>query len=189
MPNMPESIIAMLAATSIGAIWSSCSPDFGIKGVLDRFGQTKPKVLFTADGYFFKGKPLDSLEKIAGIIKELPSIEKIVVVPYTREDPDISKLSKAVHYRDFSRNDADEIEFAQLPFEHPLYIMYSSGTTGLPKCMVQCAGGVLFHQLKELLLHTDLKREDYHILLHHLRLDDVELADCLASRGRNPRPI
>ncbi len=160
MPNMPESIIAMLAAASLGAVWSSCSPDFGIKGVLDRFGQTKPKVLFTADGYFFKGKPLDSLVKIAGIIKELPSIEKIVVVPYTRHDPDISKLAKAVHYRDFTENNAGEIDFVQLPFDHPLYIMYSSGTTGLPKCMVQCAGGVLLHQLKELLLHTDLKRED-----------------------------
>ncbi|MFH0783529.1 MAG: acetoacetate--CoA ligase [Pseudomonadota bacterium] len=160
MPNMPESIIAMLAAVSLGAIWSSCSPDFGIKGVLDRFGQTRPKVLFCADGYFFKGKALDSLSKIAGIIKELPSIEKIIVVPYTEERPDLTNLPKAVHYNDFSKNDAEEIEFAQLPFEHPLYIMYSSGTTGLPKCMVQSAGGVLLHQLKELILHTDLKKED-----------------------------
>ena len=160
VPNMPESIIAMLAATSLGATWSSCSPDFGIRGVLDRFGQTKPKVLFTADGYYFKGKALDCLDKIAGIIKELPSIEKIVVVPYTQEKSDISALPKAVHYSDFVNNDAEEIEFARLPFEHPVYIMYSSGTTGLPKCMVQCAGGVLLNQLKELILHTDLKRED-----------------------------
>ncbi|MCP4342957.1 MAG: acetoacetate--CoA ligase [Desulfobulbaceae bacterium] len=160
MPNMPESIIAMLAATSIGAIWSSCSPDFGIKGVLDRFGQTRPRILFTADGYYFKGKALDSLAKISKIIKEIPSIEKIIVVPYTRETPDLSNLPGAINYFDFSSNDASEIEFAQLPFEHPLYIMYSSGTTGLPKCMVQSAGGVLLHQMKELLLHTDLKRED-----------------------------
>jgi len=160
MPNMPESIIAMLAATSIGAIWSSCSPDFGIKGVLDRFGQTRPRILFTADGYYFKGKALDSLAKISKIIKEIPSIEKIIVVPYTRETPDISNLPGAINYLDFTSNDSTEIEFAQLPFEHPLYIMYSSGTTGLPKCMVQSAGGVLLHQMKELLLHTDLKRDD-----------------------------
>jgi acetoacetyl-CoA synthetase len=160
MPNMPESIIAMLAATSIGAIWSSCSPDFGIKGVLDRFGQTRPRILFTADGYFFKGKAIDSLAKISKIIKEIPSIEKIVVVPYTQETPDLSNLPGAINYHYFSSNDASEIEFAQLPFEHPLYIMYSSGTTGLPKCMVQSAGGVLLHQMKELLLHTDLKRDD-----------------------------
>ncbi|MCW8925285.1 MAG: acetoacetate--CoA ligase [Xanthomonadales bacterium] len=160
MPNMPESIIAMLAATSIGASWSSCSPDFGIKGVLDRFGQIKPKVLFTADGYYFKGKNIDSLARVAEIISAIPSIEKVVVVPYTRERADLGGLRDSVHFADFCANDAREVEFAQLPFGHPLYIMYSSGTTGLPKCMVQSAGGVLIHQLKELILHTDLKRED-----------------------------
>jgi acetoacetyl-CoA synthetase len=161
MPNMPETIIAMLAAASIGAAWSSCSPDFGTKGVLDRFGQIKPKVLFTADGYFFKGNHFDSLEKISNIIKEIPSIEKVVVVPYTQEKPKIDGLSKGVHYKNFRSSESDlNIEFAQLPFDHPLYIMYSSGTTGLPKCMVQSAGGILIHHLKELVLHTDLKRED-----------------------------
>jgi acetoacetyl-CoA synthetase len=161
MPNMPAAMIAMLAATSIGATWSSCSPDFGIKGVLDRFGQIKPKVLFTADGYWFKGKKLDSLERIGNIIKELPSIAKVVVVPYTEKDPDISAVPNAVHYEAFKSPQSNlEIEFEQLPFEHPLYIMYSSGTTGLPKCMVQSAGGILIHHLKELMLHTDLKRED-----------------------------
>ena len=161
MPNMPETIVAMLAASSMGATWSSCSPDFGIKGVLDRFGQIRPKVLFTADGYFFKGRRIDSLERIAKIVSEIPSIEKIVVVPYTTERPDISAIGKAVHYGEFkAAQPQTEIEFAQLPFEHPLYIMYSSGTTGLPKCMVQSAGGILMHHLKELVLHTDLKRSD-----------------------------
>ncbi len=161
MPNMPQTIIAMLAATSIGATWSSCSPDFGIKGVLDRFGQIKPKVLFTTNGYWFKGKDLDSLTRISDILKQLPSIEKVVVVPYTQPNPDISHVPNGVFYEDFKSSETGlEIEFEQLPFDHPLYIMYSSGTTGLPKCMVQSAGGILLNQLKELLLHTDLKRDD-----------------------------
>jgi acetoacetyl-CoA synthetase len=161
MPNMPATIVAMLAATSMGATWSSCSPDFGIKGVLDRFGQIKPKILFTANGYCFKGKKIDSLERIGDILKKLPSIEKVVVVPYTDQNADISAVPNAVHYKDFRSNESNpEIEFEPLPFDHPLYIMYSSGTTGLPKCMVQSAGGILMHQLKELILHTDLKRED-----------------------------
>jgi acetoacetyl-CoA synthetase len=161
MPNMPATIVAMLAATSLGATWSSCSPDFGIKGVLDRFGQIQPKVLFTANGYSFKGKKMDSLARIADILEKLPSIEKVVVVPYTDQNADISAIANAVHYKDFrSSKSGLEIEFEQLPFDHPLYVMYSSGTTGLPKCMVQSAGGILIHHLKELILHTDLKRED-----------------------------
>ena len=168
MPNIPETIIAMLASTSIGATWSSCSPDFGIKGVLDRFGQVKPKVLFTADGYFFKGKKFDSLKRISNILKELPSIEKVVVVRFIEENPDISDIKNSIYYNDFKSSKSGlEIEFNQLPFDHPLYIMYSSGTTGLPKCMVQGAGGILIHQIKELMLHTNLKRKTgFSILLH-----------------------
>jgi len=161
MPNMPESIIAMLAAVSLGATWSSCSPDFGVKGVLDRFGQIRPRVLFTADGYFFKGKNLDSLERIGNILQQIDSVEKVVVVPYTESDPDISAIPNGVMYDQFKSSKSGlEIDFVQLPFEHPLYIMYSSGTTGLPKCMVQSAGGILIQQMKEHLLHTDLKRTD-----------------------------
>ena len=161
MPNMPETIVAMLAAASMGAVWSSCSPDFGIKGVLDRFGQIKPKVLFTADGYSYKGKKIDSLEHISNTLKKLPSIKKVVVVPYTQKNPDIGRIPNAIHYQDFRSPESGlEIEYKQLPFDHPLYIMYSSGTTGLPKCMVQSSGGILIHHLKELLLHTDLKRDD-----------------------------
>jgi acetoacetyl-CoA synthetase len=156
MPNMPEAVAAMLASTSLGAVWSSCSPDFGIKGVLDRFGQIKPKVLFVANGYFFKGKNLDSLSRVADIIKDLPTIEKVIVVPYTEKAPDISGIYDAFK----APEKGLEIRFEQLPFDHPLYIMFTSGTTGLPKCMVQSAGGILIHQLKELVLHTNLRRED-----------------------------
>jgi acetoacetyl-CoA synthetase len=161
MPNMPQTIIAMLAAVSLGAIWSSSSPDFGIKGVLDRFGQIEPKVLFTADGYFYNGKAFDSLEKVGGILRQLPMVEKVVVVGYTTTDPDLAKVPNAVSWNSFlTPYSPAEIDFVQVPAEHPLYVMYSSGTTGKPKCMVQSHAGILTNQLKEHLLHCDLRRED-----------------------------
>ncbi len=161
MPNLPETVICMLAATSIGAVWSSSSPDFGIKGVLDRFGQIEPKLLFTADGYSYNGKFFDSLGRVSEILKGLPSVKKVVVVPYVQKRIRLSQIPNAILYEEFISPEKDiEIRFEQLPFDHPLYIMYSSGTTGLPKCMVQGAGGVLIQHLKELKLHTDVKRED-----------------------------
>lgn len=165
MPNMPETIVAMLASASIGAIWSSCSPDFGIKGVLDRFARLEPKILFCADGYSYHGKTFDSLEKVAGIFSELTSHPAVVVVPYTRKRTDLSALANAVHYEDFKKQGAGDpvpaLVFEPLPFDHPIYIMFSSGTTGLPKCIVQGAGGVLINQLKEQVLHVDLKATDH----------------------------
>jgi acetoacetyl-CoA synthetase len=144
----------------MGAIWSSCSPDFGIKGVLDRFGQIEPRVLFTADGYFYNGKEFDSLDRISEIIKNLPSIEKIVVVPYKDLEPDIATISNTVLFEDFLAREAKDLKFEQLPANHPLYILYSSGTTGVPKCIVHGAVGTLLQHIKELKLHSDVKRED-----------------------------
>jgi len=161
MPNRMETVCAMLATTSIGAIWSSCSSDFGLKGALDRFGQIKPKVLFTTNGYFYNGRAFDSLKRVAEIMKDLPSIEKVVVVAYTESNPDVSHVPNAVRYDDFiSKEKGLEIQFEQVPADHPLYIMYSSGTTGLPKCMVQSTAGILIAHIKELKLHTNVKRED-----------------------------
>ncbi|HET7300368.1 MAG TPA: acetoacetate--CoA ligase [Oleiagrimonas sp.] len=160
MPNLPETVIAMLAVTSLGATWSSCSPDFGINGVVDRFGQIEPKVLFTADGYAYNGKSFDCLDKVRGILEKIPSIEKLVVVPYASDEPDLTGLRDAVTWRDFAGSGEHALEFVPVPFNHPLYIMYSSGTTGVPKCIVHGVGGTLLQHLKELVLHTNLKRED-----------------------------
>ena len=161
LPNMPETIIAMLATTSLGAVWSSCSPDFGVRGVLDRFGQIEPKVLFSANGYFYNGKSHDSLGKLKDILAELPSVQKTVIVPYTQSPLELSNLSNAALFSDFiAPYPAGDIAYARQPFNHPLYIMFSSGTTGVPKCIVHGAGGTLLKHLSEHLLHTDVKPDD-----------------------------
>jgi acetoacetyl-CoA synthetase len=159
LPNHPQAVIAMLAATSIGAIWSSCSPDFGLDAVLDRFGQIAPKVLFTADGYFYAGKRCDSLATVRQLAEKIDALERVVVVPFVEAMPDISGITGAVLLESFVAP-GHELEFVSLPFDHPLYIMYSSGTTGAPKCIVHGAGGTLLQHLKEHVLHTDITRDD-----------------------------
>ncbi len=161
LPNLPQAVIAMLASSSIGAVWSSCSPDFGFKGVIDRFGQIEPTILFCSDGYYYNGKRHDILSRVAKVKEEISSIQQVIVIPYLKEKPDLSNIPAAVLYGDFMAEAREgELEFTQLPFDHPLYIMYSSGTTGAPKCMVHGAGGTLIQHLKELVLHTDLQRRD-----------------------------
>ncbi|HSB06653.1 MAG TPA: acetoacetate--CoA ligase [Thermodesulfobacteriota bacterium] len=161
MPNLIETAVAMLAATSVGAVWSSCATDIGALAALDRLGQIEPKVLFSVNGYFYKGKAFDSLRNAAEVAKAIPSLKKVVIVSYAGEKPDLRNIPNAVHYEDFMAKEKEPVlQFEQLPFDHPVFIMFSSGTTGKPKCMVQGAGGILINHLKELSLHSDLKRED-----------------------------
>jgi len=161
MPNMVETVVAMLAATSIGAVWASCGSELGVQAVIDRFGQIEPKVLFAADGYLYKNKPFPMLADVKTVVEAVPSIEKVVVVSSIYERPDIGRVPGAVLYGEFvSPEGNDKIVFEQVPANHPVYVMFSSGTTGKPKCMVQSVGGILLNQMKELIIHADLKRED-----------------------------
>ena len=161
LPNMPEALVAMLASASIGAVWSSCSPDFGAQGVVDRFGQIAPRVLFAVDGYFFNGKRFDTLSRLSALVARIPSIERVIVVPYTSQSLDLGAVPSASTWEDFVAGFRPApIAFEPLPFDHPLFVMYSSGTTGPPKCIVHGHGGTLLQHLKEHRLHGDLRAGD-----------------------------
>ncbi|HVX14310.1 MAG TPA: acetoacetate--CoA ligase [Pirellulales bacterium] len=161
LPNLPEAVVGMLAAAWLGATWSSASPDFGVQGVVDRFGQIEPTVLFTADGYLYGGKRFDSLARVREIARRISSIRQTVVVPYLDERPDLHDLPATVRWDEWLAAAPDSAPACRrFPFAHPLYILYSSGTTGPPKCIVHSAGGILLQHLKEHVLHTDLKPAD-----------------------------
>ena len=159
VPNHPLALASMLAATSIGAVWSSCSPDFGKSGVLDRFGQIEPKVLIACGRYHYNGRTFDLLPRIAELVEELPSLEKTLVFPYLDESLDLSGIRDGITFDEF-RSPAKDIKFEQLPFDHPLFILFTSGTTGVPKCIVHRAGGALVQIAKEHRLHCDLEIND-----------------------------
>ncbi|MCK4688577.1 MAG: AMP-binding protein, partial [Candidatus Lokiarchaeota archaeon] len=162
IPNLIETPTAMLATTSIGAIWASCGAELQPSAVIDRFAQIEPKVLFTVDGYYYRGKEFDIRENIKAVVDAIPSIEKVIVVSYISDGKaNVSGIPKAMNWEDFiSKEEDPNLDFKQLPFDHPIYVMFSSGTTGKPKCMVQSGGGILINHLKELILSTDCKRSD-----------------------------
>jgi acetoacetyl-CoA synthetase len=161
IPNIPEAGMLALAALSQGVVWSSCSPDFGTTGVLDRFGQIEPKILFVADGYRYAGRDYDVLERVAEIAEGLPQLRRIVVVPNLNPRPDVSDIPKAMLLEEWLRKfQPAAIQYAQLPFEHPAYILFTSGTTGTPKCIVHGAGGALLQGLKTLKLQFDVRPGD-----------------------------
>jgi acetoacetyl-CoA synthetase len=162
MPNVPETLVAFLATASLGAIWSSCSPDFGASSVVDRFAQIEPKVMFCVDGYRYGGKDFDRTQTVAGLQRQMPTLEHTVVVPYLHPAPDLSRLDSAITWGELlTTGEGAELRFEQVPFDHPLWVLYSSGTTGLPKAIVQGHGGILLEHLKKLHLHVDAQEQDH----------------------------
>ena len=159
LPNCPEAIIAMLACSSIGIIWSSCSPDFGVEGVVDRFGQIKPKLFFAVDGYLYNGKKIDTTSTVTNIVDQIPSIKDTIIIPFLDELPKYENRNNTIYWSDLIKEKVP-LEFASLSFNHPLYILFSSGTTGLPKCIVHGAGGTLIQHMKEHILHYDIGIKD-----------------------------
>lgn len=160
MPNMIETVVAMLASTSLGAVWASCATDIGPEAAIDRFSQIEPKVLFTTNGYYYKGKTFDTLANVSKLVNNLPTLKKVIITPYLSSKLDINTIPNSIYINDFLSKNASNLTFEQVPANHPLYIMFSSGTTGKPKCMVQSVGGILINHLKELAIHSDIKEND-----------------------------
>ena len=195
LPNMPEAIVSVLAAASIGAVWSSCSPDFGAQGVLDRLSQIEPKVLIACDGYYYGGKTIDIADKLAQIVAKLPTVGSVIVVPYLGRDAAVVQGLNAgmIHTGRRAQTWGDavgsrtpgELSFTRLPFAHPLYVLFSSGTTGMPKCIVHSAGGTLMKHLCEHRMHSDVRDGDRLFYFTTLQLDDVELAGVGPRTGRD----